>query len=293
MKYFTIEIKRKFGVFCSKGWRNFFARILWALRISQVFSIQLEGYKVRFYPTSISCALWVDKKFSVEDRQFFEDFLVKNDVVIDVGANIGHLSLLAASRVGLRGNVFAFEPHPRTYAFLIKNIKLNSYSNIHPFDIALGCVEGSTYLSQPGVADDMACLNKKYVIDGICVKEKRLSDILERYQLQKVNLIKIDTEGYEKFVLQGANRLLPLIECIYFESSERNFNRFRYKSIELFRLIQQAGFLIYHVSPIQKNFRLIPINYTSHKTENLVAIKNVEMFIQRTGYSLREENEYN
>ena len=62
--------------------------------------------------------------------ELFKQAVKEGDTVVDLGANIGYFSLLAARIVRERGRVFAFEPEPKNYSYLVKNIKLNNYDNI-------------------------------------------------------------------------------------------------------------------------------------------------------------------
>jgi len=58
-------------------------------------------------------------------------------VVVDVGAALGYYTLIAAKRVGQEGKVYAFEPDPSVFKDLIKNIKINGWTNVYPFQMAL------------------------------------------------------------------------------------------------------------------------------------------------------------
>ena len=62
--------------------------------------------------------------------EIFEKELKEGDTVVDLGANIGYYTLLASRLVGKQGKVYAFEPDPKTYNSLIRNIELNKYSNV-------------------------------------------------------------------------------------------------------------------------------------------------------------------
>ena len=68
----------------------------------------------------------------------FEKFLSKGDAVLDVGANIGFISLFVARIVGESGSVYSVEPHPEIYKILTQNISLNHMRNILPLNCALG-----------------------------------------------------------------------------------------------------------------------------------------------------------
>src|SRR4030042_7144688 len=59
--------------------------------------------------------------------ELFKTMVKEGDVVLDMGANIGYFTILAARLVGKKGKVYSFEPEPRNYSYLKKNIELNKY----------------------------------------------------------------------------------------------------------------------------------------------------------------------
>jgi predicted methyltransferase len=60
----------------------------------------------------------------------FRNIVKEGDVVVDLGANVGYFTLLTAKLVGRKGKVYAFEPEPRNYGYLLKNIQLNGYEHV-------------------------------------------------------------------------------------------------------------------------------------------------------------------
>ena len=106
-------------------------KALIALNISRFFKIERNGYKVRFYPTSMSMYLWEAKLRNrtvyEDDEAVFRSFLRSGDIVFDVGANIGILSLAACTIVGQNGHVYSFEAHPKTSQYLKGNVELNNF----------------------------------------------------------------------------------------------------------------------------------------------------------------------
>ena len=62
--------------------------------------------------------------------QLFKEVVKGGYTVLDIGANIGYFTLLAARLVGKKGKVYAFEPEPRNYSMLLRNVTLNEYENV-------------------------------------------------------------------------------------------------------------------------------------------------------------------
>ena len=115
------------------------AKILIRTKLCTLFTIKQEHYVLKFHPTGLARDKWMDVNYihAAEDN-FFLDYVKKNNTVIDVGANIGTVTLLLANIVGKNGNVYSIEPHPTTHRYLVENIKLNKFENVTTFNIALG-----------------------------------------------------------------------------------------------------------------------------------------------------------
>jgi FkbM family methyltransferase len=114
------------------------SRLLWKTGMCRLFTIERRGYRIRFEPTAMSASLWVDRDYSAADEGLFRALLKPGDVVVDAGANIGALTLCAATAVGPAGVVFSVEAHPRTFRYLTRNLQLNRCANVEAFNLALG-----------------------------------------------------------------------------------------------------------------------------------------------------------
>jgi FkbM family methyltransferase len=130
----------------------------------------------------------------------------------DVGANVGFYSMIAARLVGTTGNVVSFEPLPENLLALEKNAIGNKFANVKMFPFALGCKnEEATFLvsERPtwGKLDGIGKPPDKYSFN-IPVSVRRLDHFVAEYDLPIPNVIKIDVEGAEVNVLEGARRLV-------------------------------------------------------------------------------------
>jgi len=132
-----------------------------------------------------------------------------NDVFVDIGANIGMMSLYASKLVGDGGLVYAFEPLSTTYSILQKNININKCSNVNIFNLALGNTvkKGRIYenLNNRGAATLKGIPGSN---TGELVEINTLDNMIEKYNISKIRMIKIDVEGYELEVLQGATIII-------------------------------------------------------------------------------------
>jgi FkbM family methyltransferase len=134
----------------------------------------------------------------------------KGDVVVDAGAHYGFYTLYASRLVGADGMVLSFEPHPNNYKGLLTNLRLNGVNNVKTLNIALGEFDGKIrlYIRSHSGGHSIFLKSKDY----ITVELTKLDTIIERLNLKRVNLIKIDAEGAELNILKGANKVIRLFK---------------------------------------------------------------------------------
>lgn len=135
--------------------------------------------------------------------------LAPGDVFVDVGANIGYFSVLAASLVGEAGAVFAFEPDPRNYRLLEANAARNGLQHrITAIAAALSDApgEGRLYLSEDNLGDHRVYAGEERR-DSVPIVLQRGCDALAG-RLRRLDLLKVDTQGSEYQVIAG---LMPLL----------------------------------------------------------------------------------
>lgn len=123
-------------------------------------------------------------------------------VVMDLGANLGYVSLIMAEIVGSSGKVYAIEPNPHNYKILNKNISTNQYADIiFPFQMGISNKDGMMdfYISDKTNLGGM--MSSKHTKGSIQVKIKTLDTFLKDKEIP--NFIKMDIEGHEVEVLDG------------------------------------------------------------------------------------------
>jgi len=150
--------------------------------------------------------------FEDGETRFVQKFLRPGMTVVDVGAHHGLYTLLASKGVGRRGKVIAFEPSMRERRRLLSHLRVNACWNVVVEGCALGDEVGEADLFVVrGWQDWCNSLRPPVVEEGteaIRVRVETLDDVLWRLQVNAVDFIKLDAEGAELGVLQGARELL-------------------------------------------------------------------------------------
>lgn len=141
------------------------------------------------------------------------DFLRPNDIVLDIGANIGYIALLSASRVGDGGRVYAFEPMPSIVDKLRENIALNGYSNVVIVPNIVSDASGTAEVFRSrsdnlGMSSTLG--GTGYSSEG-SVAKVRVTDVIRQSEWRSIRLVKIDVEGDEVRVLAGMG---PILEAM-------------------------------------------------------------------------------
>jgi FkbM family methyltransferase len=154
--------------------------------------------------------------------------LAADDVFWDIGANVGYFTLVAATALAGRGQIVAFEPGKNAYARLTENISLNPYQNITTYPVAVSDREGEAVLYVAGdIADSSASLfavGQTQARQEVC-RTVALDQFLAAEGLREPALIKMDAEGAELAVLQGAQGLISQSSPMFLmEMEEKNLN---------------------------------------------------------------------
>jgi len=176
-------------------------------------------------------------------------------VFFDIGANLGIYSLLVALRFP-NCQVHAFEPCSMTFGYLLKNKTLNRVCNIKENRVALADVSGQgSLLLNEGEEDGLNSLKSRSHRSANVIGEESVSIITldsycEQQNVHQVDLIKLDVEGAELRVLEGAVILLsskhpPLILFEYPGPRARDFG---YKGEDIFAFLKRLGYEVYNFS---------------------------------------------
>lgn len=138
------------------------------------------------------------------DMAFLLHFLRSEDLFLDIGANVGSFTVLAAGVC--KAHSWSFEPDPDTIEHLRRNISLNGLDNrVDVYHMALGAYSGKAELTV-GLDSVNRVLATKHDASQT-IEIRKLDDIIE---MSRPTMLKIDVEGHEDHVLRGARNVLKL-----------------------------------------------------------------------------------
>ena len=187
--------------------------------------IEIQGSKMLIDSKDVSSAILKTfegyAKNLVHEKattKLFKQVVKEGNMLVDLGANIGYFTLLAAKIVGPEGKVFAFEPEPQNYNYLKKNIALNNYDNVKVIQRAVSDKNGKTELYICDYDTGHHTINKYDGIDAysrgrstknhsIEIETITLDSFLEEENTH-IDVVKMDIEGAEMLALLGMDKIL-------------------------------------------------------------------------------------
>ena len=177
----------------------------WTIRQLLPRQIEIHGATVVLNPTDpvVSGALHFGVYEKAETR-FFQSACRDGMTFLDVGANLGYYTALATRAVGPNGRVLAVEPDPDSFGYLEQTIAANAVGNVQAFPVAASDAPATLplYISTDNRGD-----NRLYASGEdrpqVEVTARPLDALLRENKIDKVDLIKIDVQGYEPKVIAG------------------------------------------------------------------------------------------
>ena len=254
LKYFKDSLKRKI-----------------ARRITKKYPTRIDTFQIENYG-EIKFANWENPlvksaTISRENIDFAGKFIKEGDAAIDIGANIGVQTIIFSLITGKKGLTLSFDPNPYVFEVLMENVKLYSnIGNIHPHNMAITDEDGDYYYNSSeasfnngGISKEKEARHGKYSLNTK-IKGIKLETFLEKNYpeyIDKIKLVKIDTEGYDKEIIKSIHSFLakykPVVitECFGKLTSEARF--------EHFELLNSIGYSLYYFSDFVSNAEIVPI----------------------------------
>lgn len=224
-------------------------------------------------------------EFSQLEIEMFKQICKVGDNIIEVGANIGTHTQVFSHMVGDNGKVFAFEPQRVVFQTLNANIALNSMTNVYTFQNALGSKKKEIFIPSINYEknNNFGGISIDGFEEGESVNQLTLDSFIKRFD--SVKLVKIDVEGMESEVINGAKRFIKKFKPFLYIENDR-----QEKSKELIELVQSLGYKLYwHLPRLynEQNFfkntnnifgNIVSVNMLCiHKSQNIKVDKMIEI----------------
>jgi len=180
------------------------------------------------------------------ESTFIINNLSQGDVFVDVGANIGYFSMLAAQQKASK--VFAVEPIPKTYEMLNVNIEHNLFTGvIEPVNLALGSQEYTArFTCSLGPKNHMQydVDNIHHDLPTIDVKVTTLDKLLaDRKEIKRIDFVKVDIEGAEYSFLLGAERTMKAFKpIVMMEIEEHRLTKYNVTAENILTFMSDLGY---------------------------------------------------
>jgi FkbM family methyltransferase len=215
-------------------------------------------------------------EFSELEVALFVQLCRPGDIVVEVGANIGSHTLPLAAMVGRDGRVHAFEPQRVVFQTLCANMALNSVANVECHRLALSnSADGLRLPDLPYEQENnFGAVELTRFTEGHPVPVARLDDTLD---LPRCRLIKVDVEGMEQRVLEGARATIARHRPFLYVENDRQD-----KSDALIGCIEMLGYRLYWHTPPMFN----PANFAGDAHNLFPDIISINMLGIPTEHSL-------
>ena len=191
-----------------------------------------------------------------------KNYIKEGDVVVDVGASIGMYTLEMAKLVGDKGRVIAFEPLKEGFDLMKKNVQLNGYEDrvrIQNKAVTNKTGKGKLFYCPYHIGASIM-YNTFDDREEIEVDTIKLDDFFKSIS-KKVSFIKIDADGSEYFILQGAKNVLKQTKNMIIEFVPENIKAQGVTPKEFLDLIKSYGFKIYSINDSKEKIESGDLDY--------------------------------
>jgi FkbM family methyltransferase len=210
-------------------------------------------------------------EYSRGETLLFEQIVTPGGFAIDVGANIGALTVFLAQRVGPKGRVIAIEPQRAMYQLLCANMALNEMLNVRAIEAGAGRASDYAFVPQTDYS-------RPGNFGGVELIQDQGEPVpiisIDSLNLPQCQFIKIDAEGHEQAVIAGATETIARYQPVLYVENDR-----RDRSPALIRQIYDLGYKAYWHTP--RLFR--PDNFYRNPENVFPGIVSIDMLCMPKG----------
>ncbi len=246
-----------------------------AFNKATVVEVPYEGYKFKVPARDITILpSLMNNNYEKQEIALLKKVLKPGMTFVDIGANIGLFSVIGAKAVGKKGKAYCFEPEPGNYQLLKENLILNKVTNAVLEPLAVGAKKATMQLQiEKNSIGTHSLLQRqtKSIERQVEVKVIKLDDYFTSKH-DTVDVLKIDVEGYEPFVLKGAENVLKQVQYLFFEYSKADV----VSSYGIDKMVKQLDSFPYRYGINEKTQSMKPFPITEfHKAKylNILATK--------------------
>ena len=225
--------------------------------LTKSYRIKINGYDFYTVPNDkgISAELLMFGTHEPVTTQLLAKELKSGMVCLDIGANIGYYACLEANAVMEDGMVYAIEASPKNFQMLQKNVGLQKNSNIESFNFACGDEEGKvTFLTSDRsnwskiLDDDTIFEYKDKIIFEDNVEQKTIDSFINEKKINRIDLIRMDTEGYEYKILKGMKKTIAKFKPLISFELHRNVLG-KEKTESILNFLKEQGYEVKYYIP--------------------------------------------
>ncbi len=212
-------------------WQVVWFRILNMLKLDHMFPYKAQiilnngvvldyGEVMDLSAVPVAVEIWLEKIYHPKGWE-----IGSNDVVVDVGANIGNFAMAASKATS--NKIYAFEPVPKNFELLKRNIELNNMHNILPFQLAVAGDAGQVVMHVSEVDTAHSITHQAFAQAGdVSVEAVTLAQFFQDQNIAKIDFLKVDSEGaeYDMFA-KMSEPMFAKINKIAIEHHERFVGR--------------------------------------------------------------------
>ncbi len=229
---------------------------------ADISHVTVLGHKMYLDPLD-SLNLGVNKIYEPYETQLVSKIVKLNNIVVDIGANIGYYTLIFAKLVGREGKVIAFEPESRNFQLLKKNVTINGYSDtVRLEQKAVSNRDGKQklYLNQKNFGGHRINESSYCSQDSLQVIETiSLDKYLASNNSNHIDFVKMDIEGAEYLALEGMHSILRQSHSLRLMVAFHPpfIREYGYAPEQVIEFLRNNGFRIYFIDPRSQCLRIL------------------------------------
>lgn len=238
----------------------------WSNAPKKLIRGKLHGYwmKLDLSDWSERYTYFLGRYYELEIQQLLSAILKPGDRFVDIGANIGMITLHAARLVTEKGKIDCFEPNPDCVQSIKDTLARNNLRHVNVYPVGLSDSTGMLQLSLTSSHTGTATLAPVHGVTKSFEVPTLIGDDVVLSDPTPMKLIKIDVEGFELHVLKGLKRALDMFQpFLITEFAESHFQRAGTSSTEILRFLTGLGYKPYGISARRKwmryRFQLVPL----------------------------------